>query len=241
MSFGEKKTNIRSNQTIHKHCSLYYSELHFTLITEHQQSVTSGADHIPVSEFIDCPDNISTSLNGHIVLSIMLPCVCVCLRPRAITLFTVMCSPGVQEPDRHIWANIDQCQLSSTPLSLSQQFIHVLQPCSPFTAPTVLFRQKNRIFLIKIYYYFNNFQQFSWKRKNQPVIYPLNMLSAQPKSSCAFKHHKLITTQKKTIASGYICFITMNKARVVYSEIILAKILACHRYIVSDILYVITV
>lgn len=55
-----------------KHCSLYQSDMHFTLITEHQESVTSAANHIPISEFIDCPDNISTALSEHIVLLIML-------------------------------------------------------------------------------------------------------------------------------------------------------------------------
>lgn len=70
--------------TIHEHRSLYFSELHFNLITEHQQSVISVTNHIPISEIIDCPDNISRALNKHIALSIMLllwlSLACVCVR-----------------------------------------------------------------------------------------------------------------------------------------------------------------
>lgn len=100
--------------------SFYQSELHFTLITEHQQSVTSAANHIPIRGFIDCPDNISAALTEHIVLLIMLllwtlVCVrvfvCVYLRPWTIAHFTVTRRPGTPEPDGHIWANIELCHL----------------------------------------------------------------------------------------------------------------------------------
>lgn len=58
---GHSYKKLHVLKTIHQHWSVFYSELHFTLITEHQQNIISVA----ISEINDCPDNISTALCEH--------------------------------------------------------------------------------------------------------------------------------------------------------------------------------
>ena len=88
--FGKQTCTVQYEEVSIKSCMFWqqymntdpHSELHFTLIREHKQSVISVSDHIPISEIIDCLDNISTALNEHIVLSItllLMSCVCICV------------------------------------------------------------------------------------------------------------------------------------------------------------------